>query len=84
MAHDFSQRSLRVKTRGGDRVITSQEEYDAYLKETGGAPEVAFASEEAEALAKEHGIDPSTIEATGKTGITKGDVEKAIEAAQGE
>ena len=71
MAHDFSTRSLRVD----GKVYRSQEELDAAQEEE----KSPFASESAEKLAAEHGLDPSSIEATGKTGITKGDVEKAIE-----
>lgn len=44
---------------------------------------VSFASEAAQDLAIESGVDPATIEATGATGATKADVQRAIAAAAG-
>lgn len=73
MAHDFTQRSLRV----GGKVFKSQKDYDAFVTEEEGSVD---ATPDAEALAEEHGILLSEIEGSGKDGrILKSDVQAVID-----
>lgn len=69
----------------GNPVEPMEEEADPEAPDQdGGATDAAsegdpFASEAARQMAELHGLSPSEIEPTGATGITKPDVERAIE-----